>query len=46
MGIGEALFKIREFLESHGADEEVIRAWEKVRDDITKLISEMMQIHL
>ena len=46
MGIWEALFKIREFLESHGADEDVIRAWETLRDDITKIISEMMMIHL
>ncbi len=44
MGIGEALFKIREFLDKNGADEEVIRAWEKVRDDITMMISEMMHL--
>lgn len=44
MGIGEALFKIREFLESHEADEDVIRAWETLRDDITKIISEMMHL--
>ena len=40
MGIEEVLFKFREFLESHGADEEVIRAW----DNITKVIIEMAHL--
>lgn len=44
MGLGEALFKIRRFLEEHGADEEIMKAWEILRDGITKAIGEILKI--
>lgn len=45
MSLGEALFKIRGFLEERGADAETLTAWCAIRDGITKMIGEMMQLH-
>ena len=44
MGMGEALFVIRKFLEDHEADEDTMKAWELLRDNITKIIGEMMKL--
>ena len=44
MRIGEALFAIRKFLEDHDADEDTMKAWELLRDEITKIIGEMMKL--
>lgn len=41
--IGEALFKIRKFIESHDADPETLEAWEQLRDWITKTIGLVMR---
>ncbi|MBR2601863.1 MAG: hypothetical protein IKE08_04115 [Clostridia bacterium] len=38
----EALFKIREFLEKHGADQDTMKEWEIIRDWITMMIGEML----
>lgn len=45
MSLGEALFKIRGFLEERGADEETLLAWCAIRDGITKMIGDMMKLH-
>ena len=42
-GVGDALFRIRRFLEEKNADEDVMKAWEEIRDWITKLIGEMLK---
>ena len=38
----EALFKIRMFLEEHGADPETMKEWEIIREWITMMIGEML----
>lgn len=43
MSLGEALFLIRKFLENNNADEETMKAWEYLRDEITKIIGEMLK---
>lgn len=43
MRIGEALFAIRKFLEEHDADEAIMKDWELLRDEITKIIGEMIK---
>ena len=45
MSFGEALFKIRRFLEEHGADEETMKAWEYLRDEITKTIGAILKMN-
>lgn len=45
MSLGEALFKLRGFLEERGADEKTLLAWFAIRDSITRMIGEMMKLH-